>query len=377
MPDTSHSVTRVPVLRPELPATDALLPYLRSLDDSRIYSNNGPMVLRLEQRLSAFFDQPKCGVTAAASGTAALIGAILTKAGRGVPGRATALVASYTFVASATAAQNCGYAPHFVDLSPDHWGLDPVTLRNHPRLHEAGLVIVTAPYGRLVDLTAWEAFEDATGVPVVVDCAAGFDVMARAEDMRLSRRIPVAVSFHATKTFGCGEGGAVFSADPDFALRCHRAINNGFLGCRQVIGDNTNGKMSEYHACVGMAEMDGWAHKAARYATMTTMYRAAFADRGLCAPVHIGGTVSAAYALCLCPDAATAESLRLALAYGGFETRFWYGHGLHAEAGFGPYPHDPMPHTDALSRRLLGLPAYLGLEADDMHQIAATVARVI
>ncbi|WP_299690707.1 DegT/DnrJ/EryC1/StrS family aminotransferase [uncultured Tateyamaria sp.] len=376
MPDSSQLVTRIPVLRPELPTTDALVPYLRSLEDSRIYTNNGPMVLRLEQRLSAYFGQPKGGVTAAASGTAALIGAILTKAGRATTGKPIALCASFTFVASATAAQNCGYAPHFVDISPDHWALDPDSLHNHPRLHEAGLVVVTAPFGRLVDLAAWEAFEARTGVPVVVDCAAGFDVMVRA-NAPLSKTIPVAVSFHATKAFGCGEGGAVFSADPDFALRCHRAVNNGFLGCRQVIGDNTNGKMSEYHACVGMAELDRWAHKQTRYEAMATTYRNAFRTVGLADRIHVGGEVSAVYALCHCPDAMSAETLRMALAYDGYETRFWYGAGLHAEQGFGPYTHDPMPNTDTLASQLVGLPAYLDLPDAEMEQIAATVARVI
>ena len=375
MPDTSHLVTRVPVLRAELPPTDALLPYLRSLEDSRIYTNHGPMALRLEQRLSAYFDHPEGGVTATASGTAALVGAILTKAGRAGPTRPLALCASFTFVATATAAQNCGYTPHFADIAPDTWSLDPARLRIHPELDRVGLVVVTAPFGRLVDVAAWEAFEIETGVPVVIDAAACFDVLARS-GTGLSRRIPMAVSFHATKAFGCGEGGAVFSADPDYALRCHRAVNNGFLGSRQVVGDNTNAKMSEYHACVGMAELDSWADKAARFDAMADAYQRAFRDVGLGARVDIGGSVSAVYALCHCPDPVTAESLRMALACEGFETRFWYGAGLHRETGFGPFPQDPSPHTDALAPCLVGLPAYLDLAQEDMHQIAAIVARV-
>ncbi|MEL6617821.1 MAG: DegT/DnrJ/EryC1/StrS family aminotransferase [Pseudomonadota bacterium] len=371
MPDTTHPVTRIPVLRPQLPDADALLPYLRSLDESRIYTNLGPMVLRLEQRLCALFGQANGGVTAAASGTAALIGAILTKAGR-AGDRPLALCPSYTFVATVTAAQGCGYQPHLVDIASDSCALDPNALRTHPRLADVGVVLVTAPFGRCVDLPAWERFEADTGVPVVIDCAAGFDTLLR-HGSRLSATIPMAVSFHATKSFGCGEGGAVLCADPDFARRCHRALNNGLLGCRQVVGDNTNGKMSEYHACVGMAELDRWPDKQARYDRMVADYRLAAQQAGV--KVQVGGAQSAVYALYTCPEAQRAEGLRMALAYDGFDSRFWYGAGLHAENGFGPFPQDLLPHTDDVAPRVLGLPAYLDLPRDEMQQICAIIAR--
>jgi hypothetical protein len=45
----------IPVLRPLLPQADRLLPYLRRIDASRIYTNWGPLASELECRLSGQF----------------------------------------------------------------------------------------------------------------------------------------------------------------------------------------------------------------------------------------------------------------------------------------------------------------------------------
>jgi len=42
----------IPVLRPLLPAAERLLPYLRAIDASRVYSNHGPLVTGLARRLA-------------------------------------------------------------------------------------------------------------------------------------------------------------------------------------------------------------------------------------------------------------------------------------------------------------------------------------
>src|SRR5579862_9688398 len=94
----------VPVLRPLLPSADDLLPYLRRIDETRIYTNWGPLTVELESRLCDRFGVPEPGVVSAASGTHALVGAILATAGRATPERPVALIPALTFVATAVAA---------------------------------------------------------------------------------------------------------------------------------------------------------------------------------------------------------------------------------------------------------------------------------
>lgn len=366
---------RVPVAKPMLPKAQALMPYLEKLDESRTYSNLGPVSQRLKQRLDRLFGLTHGGCALTASGSAALIGAILATAGRADKKR-VALCPSYTFVATVSAVQNCGYDPHLVDVCANKWTLDPKALINHARLGEVGLIVVTAPYGRLPDLAAWSAFSTDTGIPVVIDAAASFDVLLR-NRKPLPKAVPVVLSFHATKAFGCGEGGAIVCAAPDMLLRAVRAINNGFLGNRNVIGDNINGKMSEYHACVAMAALDEWGPKLAQFKFTASAYVQAAKSWGMKPLPMIGGPTSFAYGLARLPTDAHAQELREQLHGAGIDSRFWYGYGLHAETDFGPFACDKMPITNTLSRRLLGLPFFGDLPAEAMHDICQIMARVL
>src|SRR6266536_3247960 len=63
----------VPILRPLLPTRQMLLPYLQQIDERRYYSNYGPLVLALEERLAARFGLPAGSVTTVANATLGLV----------------------------------------------------------------------------------------------------------------------------------------------------------------------------------------------------------------------------------------------------------------------------------------------------------------
>ena len=81
-PAPDHVEPTIPVLRPRLPSAEQLLPYLRRIDERRVYTSWGPLALELEERLCRRFSLPIGGVVSASSGTSALTAAILTAAGR-------------------------------------------------------------------------------------------------------------------------------------------------------------------------------------------------------------------------------------------------------------------------------------------------------
>src|SRR3546814_2702014 len=66
-----------------------------------------------------------------------------------------------------------------------------------------------SPFGSRMDAPGWTDFQARTGIPVLVDAAAGFDTWS---DTALTS----VVSFHATKSFAIGEGGAVLCPDAAF-----------------------------------------------------------------------------------------------------------------------------------------------------------------
>jgi len=164
----------IPVMRPQLPRAETLLPYLRRIDASRIYSNYGPLVQQFENRLSRHFELPAGGAVSASTGTTALIGAVLATAGRARPDRPLGLIPAFTFVATAVAMEQFGYTPYLTHQYTGTLGLDPERLLADVGLDRVGVVVPVAPFGRAVPQAPWRAFRDRTGIPVVIDVAASF-----------------------------------------------------------------------------------------------------------------------------------------------------------------------------------------------------------
>lgn len=366
----------LPIAKPLLPDLAMISPYIRQIDESRGYSNRGPLVRCLEDRLSAHFGFESQAVMTAASGTMALIGAIMGAAGIARPDRPLCFCPAMTFVASAAAAQVCGYAPHFVDVAPESWCLDPVRLRRHPELSKVGLVLVVAPYGRLPQFSAWQSFMDETGIPVVIDGAACFDMIG---DMApsLPERIPIALSFHATKAFGCGEGGAILARDRVVLEACFRSLNHGFLGDRIALTLGVNGKMSEYHAAVALAELDGWAGKFDRLRGVARRYRAEHARCDFKAELFVHGDISSTYALLTFPTQDETLSAMHRLRSSGIEARYWYGQGVHRQPAFAARSTDQLDVTEDLIGRLLGLPFFVDMSDGEIGRVYACLTQEV
>ncbi len=358
MPDRSPSI---PVYATRLPPAAALLPYLERIDASGTYSNRGPLVREYETRLAEALGLRKAGVVTAASGTAALHGAILATAGRATPQRGLALVPGYTFAATAHAAQACGFEPVFVDVDPDSWCMSAASLRDHPALPRVGLVLPVACHGRPHSQAEWAGFVTRTGIPVVIDGASSFEAI-RADAAALTGSVPVAISLHATKTVSAAEGGAVVWADRDGLDRVTRHCNFGLTDTRAVGLAGFNGKMSEYHAAIGLASLDALPAIEAERQARGTRFAAAAARHGLAERVFAWPDIASNCALWLAPSRGAAEARCGALSAGGIGWRRWYGGaGLHREPHFAAPDRAALPVAEDIAARLIGIPCFAGI----------------
>ena len=95
------------------------------------------------------------------------------------------------------------------------------------------------------------------------------------------------MSFHATKAFATGEGGCVASTETGVVEQIGQALNFGFSGSRDSATPSLNGKLSEYHAAVGLAELEGWNAKQEATARVLNLYRESFDRLGLANPSFV------------------------------------------------------------------------------------------
>src|SRR6516225_2810794 len=363
------------VCRPLLPTLDRIAPYLEQLDRRRWYTNFGKTVFELTDRLAAQFGLESAQCVTACSGTAALTAALIAVAGRARPDRPYCVMPSYTFVATAAAALNAGYQPYFVDIDPRSWSLDPESLLGHPILRQSGAVLVVGPYGQPVAQRRWESFSLTSGVPVVIDAAAGFDAVAVNKEWTLGS-LPVVLSLHATKVFGVGEGGLIVCCDAELVRRCGRALNFGYLDTRDATVAGFNGKMSEYHAAVGLASLDTWAQTREGFLATATTYREA-AVRAGCREAIIAQTAWASNYVLYCAQSAAAAVLAgRKLSQAGVDFRLWYGRGCHRQPAYAEFFCDPLPVTEAISPRVIGLPVAVDLPREAVEEIVAILARI-
>lgn len=359
-----------------MPRAARLLPYLETIDANRWYTNRGELVNVLEARLGDRLGGGRAKVISAASGTAAIEAAILATAGRATLQRPFALLPAYTFVATACAVERCGYLPYLLDIEPDTWALAARRLEDHPMLQRAGVVVPVAPYGCAIEQADWVEFASRTKVPVVIDAAAGFEAVA-ADPQRCTGTIPVALSFQATKAFSCGEGGAVIWSDADGLLRVVRSLNFGILWKRESTSPGTNGKMSEYHAAVGLASLDEWDLTCRANRAAVEAYGRAAQAFGLRERLVLAPDIASNYALLDAGSARAANDLVGALRAQKIESRRWYGRGLHHEPYWRSAHRDPLPHTDRIAPAVIGLPMSCDILPADIERTIETASHVL
>lgn len=361
------------VCRPLLPDAGQLISDLKSIDRRRWYSNWGELNRALEEGLCAHFGFAERGCVTASSGTDAITAALIAAGGRGTAARPYCLMPSYTFVATAVAALNAGYTPYFADVNSDTFALDPGSLTSHLALQRTGVVVVVAPYGKPVDASKWRTFFQETGVPVVIDAAAGFDAVA-SKQLAVTAEVPVALSFHATKVFGTGEGGAILCSDAEFVRLCRRVLNFGMLGDRRSMVAGINGKLSEYHAAVGLAELRNWSKKRADFIRVANTYWRAARNNGLEDQILVERGWASSYVLYVAVTADAASAAVGKLSAAGIDHRYWYGRGLHQEPAFADFPADALPVTENLSARLIGLPVSIDLADSAINRVIDVLA---
>lgn len=361
------------VQKPWLPTQEQLGAYINEIDVSRWYSNRGPLAKRLEHRLSHLFGCNNPCVVSFSSGSLALEAAILEQAGRATERRPLALMPSYSFVATGLAALRCGYQPHFVDIDETNWMMEASTVDRHPLLEQAGLILPVAAYGRRPNVKAWESLKEATSIPIVIDAAAAFEAYAR-ESGLVSSTVPAVLSFHATKSFSTAEGGAVLINNHEAQLRLCALSNFGLDEARNCLLPGMNGKLSEYHAAVGLACLDNWTARIKRLAQLTECYLQHQID-GLANWITTP-SISSSYILVESYSESIAIRIRDALTSHGIASRKWYSGGMALEPVFTSMTADKLPVTEDLSKRLLGVPAAIDLEPEDVRRVASVIKSV-
>ena len=295
------------------------------------------------------------------------------------------IVPSFTFSSTATAFARQGATLRFCDIRTPDLGLDPDHVESS--MDERVKAIVTVHYaGVASDVTRLRAIADRYGIPLIEDNAHG--LFAEHDGTQLGRFGQMStLSFHETKNFICGEGGALVINDPAFVDQAHILLDKG-TNRRQFLegltdkytwqGHGSSFGLSDLLAAFLLAQLERAPEIMAKRRRVHETYHALLephADRlGFTLPYeHPGDRPADHMFYVLLPRAGHRAEIIGSMRSRGVTPTFHYVP-LHSAPGAAVLAdrHQDCPVTDDISARLLRLPFYNDLDTADQERVVET-----
>lgn len=339
----------------------------------------GPEVAELEGRLAAF-----CGAKHAISCSSGTDALSLVLMGKGVKPGDAILVPTFTFAATAEVVALLGATPIFVDVLPDSFNLDPVSLEQGLRtakgldLRPVGVIAVDL-FGLPADYDAIAEICRANDLWLLDDAAQSFGAAYKGRPIGTIGDA-TATSFFPAKPLGCyGDGGAVMTDDDALAariksLRVHGKGRDKY----DNVEIGLNGRLDTLQAAILIEKLEIFEDEIAARNRVAHRYAEGLGDIVQVPQVPADMTsVWAQYTLVL-PEGrrdAVAEALKAE----GIPTAVYYPLPLHRQTAYAEYPvaGNGAPVSDHLSQAVLSLPMHPYLEEADQTRIVGTLRQLL
>ncbi len=227
-----------------LPPQDEYQAILSRAWDAGWITNRGVLVKELEEKLKSYLGVPN--IIATTNGTLPLQIAIKAL---GLTGEI--ITTPFSYVASTSSIVWEGCIPVFVDIHPDYLTIDETKIEEVITTKTTA-ILATHVFGNPCEVDAIEAIAKKYNLKVIYDAAHSFGVTYKGKSIFNYGDVSTC-SFHATKVFHTGEGGALFANTEELNNTLFYHHNFGHKGALDFQGLGINAKMSELQAAMGLA----------------------------------------------------------------------------------------------------------------------------
>lgn len=212
--------------------------------DNQWLTNRGQLVLELEDKLQSYLNVSN--IIIMNNGTIP-IQIALKILGNG--GEIITTPFSYVATTSAIIWENC--TPVFVDIHPEYLTIDESKIEA-AITPKTTCILATHVFGNPCNIEAIEAIANKHNLKVIYDAAHAFGVNYNNKSIFEYGDVSTC-SFHATKLFHTGEGGALFCKNEALRHQLFYSHNFGHNGPLDFYGLGINGKISELQGAMGLA----------------------------------------------------------------------------------------------------------------------------
>lgn len=345
-----------------LPPQNEYNEILKRAWDATWITNRGALLKELESKLLNYLEVPH--IIATTNGTLPLQIAIKALSLQG-----EIITTPFSYVATTASISWEGCTPVFVDIHPEYFTIDETKIEA-VITSKTSAILATHVFGNPCHIAAIEAIAKKHKLKVIYDAAHCFGV--RYENSSIFTYGDVSTcSFHATKLFHTGEGGAVFTNDPELHETLFYHHNFGHKGKHEFHGLGINAKMSELHAAMGLAVLPYMEMILQKRKAVVERYRELLQGTQLAfMKIREHTHWNYSYFPVLFPSEADLHAAQERLANVAVYPRRYFYPSLHSL----PYVESgAMPISETVSSRILCLPLAHDLSADNLKLIVDNI----
>lgn len=327
----------------------------------------GPEVADLEDKLAAHTGAAHC--ISVANGTDALQISLMAL---GVGPGDEVITPSFSYIATAEAAVVLGAKVVYVDIDPVSYNMDPALLEAAITPRTKAIIPVSL-YGQPADFDTINAIAEKHGLPVIEDAAQSFGASYKGRKSCNLSTI-ACTSFFPSKPLGCyGDGGAIFTSDPELGKVLRQVARHGQDRRYHHIRLGVNSRLDSIQAAILLAKLSIFDDEIHARQHVANRYQTALAELDVILPSIAQHNVStwAQYTI----RTKKRDELQAALNKAGIPSAVHYPYPLHRQ----PAVQDDrfiFEHSDKAAEQVISMPICAYTDPTVPERVAQILAEV-
>ena len=356
----------IPVAKPFLPSKEEYMKYLDGIWLRNWLTNMGPLSSQLELEIKDYLNVKH--LLYVTNGTVALQMAI-----RALEIKGDIITTPFSFVATTSSIVWEGCNPIFVDIDKDSLNIDAKKIEN-AITENTSAILATHVYGNPCDVEAIDKIAKKHGLKVIYDGAHAFGVDVNGKSIFEYGDVSTC-SLHATKLFHSVEGGLVVTKDSELLKKISSIRNFGISGFDTFSDLGINGKNSEFHAAMGLANLRYINQIHIKRKALVNLYDEKLKTLRSRKPIwRIDSNKNFAYYPIVLESEEFLLKLKTELDKQEIFTRRYFYPSLASSL---PYlPKLELPITEDIAKRVLCLPLYFDLTFEEVEMISRIILRI-
>lgn len=354
------------VTKSYLPDKDKYFKYLEQIWNNNHLTNHGPLVNELEKKLKERFGVKHFFFVN--NGTIALQIAL-----KAIGASEKVITTPFSYVATTSSIVWENLTPVFADIDPSNLCINPYQVE---LLAEQGAkyLIATHVYGNPCDVKKLDEIATKHNLKIIYDAAHAFDVDYNGTSILNYGDIST-LSFHATKLFHTIEGGAIITNNDELAHKISYMRNFGHNGPEEFWGLGINGKTSEFNAAMGLCILPEIEKIISSRKDIDNIYREHLNNEKLSfLKIRPNTKYNFAYFPVVLESENVLKKVVEALKLNNIVPRRYFYPSLNIL----PYvEYQNCPIAEDISKRVLCLPQYAGLETQTVKNIASIINKAL